>query len=55
MWRGDLYMLKLADYEQYYGQKVTLVGKAMNDATYNDRAQLSFDAHNVMVERQASN
>jgi competence protein ComEC len=49
-WRGEAYMVHLADYEQYYGQKVTLVGRAMNDATYNKFQQLSFDAHNVIVE-----
>jgi competence protein ComEC len=49
-WRGEAYMFHLADYEQYYGQKVTLVGRAMNDATYNKFQQLSFDAHNVIVE-----
>lgn len=49
-WRGELYQMKLAEYEPYYGQKITIIGRAMNDSAYDFKKQQAFDAHNVVVE-----
>lgn len=48
-WRGEAYMAHQAMFSSYYGQKVTLVGRALNDSTYGARQQLTFDAHDVVV------
>ena len=49
MYRGGLYMQKLAVYDQHFYQKVTITGRAATDATYDDRKQLTFDAKNVEI------
>jgi competence protein ComEC len=48
-WRGSIYMLKLAEYHQYYFNKTTLIIQANNDAVYGINSQLSFDAGNVAL------
>jgi competence protein ComEC len=48
-WRGDGYMLKLADFNHYYYRTVTLEGRAMDDSSYGTHQQQAFDAHNVVV------
>jgi len=48
-WRGSLYMTKLADYQQYYGRKVTISVIASQDGAYNKYHQLTFDAKEVTV------
>lgn len=48
-WRGSTYQLKLADYDHYFGHKITILAVASNDATYNSHQQLSFDATDVVV------
>jgi competence protein ComEC len=50
LWRGALFMQKLAAYEPYYDQKVTLTAQAMTDATYGKTGQLSFDANRIYLE-----
>jgi len=45
--RGDLYLQKLAAYEPYYGQTVTITAHATEDAVYGKNSQLSFDADQV--------
>lgn len=47
--RGSAYMIKLADYEPYYNQKIVLVGTAKDDAAYNERKQLEFDLKDARV------
>ena len=49
-WRGSLYMQKLAVNDWLFGQKVTLVGQATEDAVYGKKYQLEFslqDAHTI--------
>lgn len=48
-WRGTVYMQKLAVHESFHYQKVTLVGKAAEDAVYGERYQLEFSMANVQV------
>lgn len=48
-WRGGLYMEKLAQYNDHYYQKVTIVGRAMDDSSYGSHMQQTFDAHNVVI------
>ena len=48
-WRGSQYMLKLADYQKLYGQKVTLIVTAEQDAAYNKYSQLAFTANNIVL------
>lgn len=48
-WRGSVYMQHLASYQQYFGQKITIVATASDDATYDSRHQLSFTAHDPIV------
>lgn len=50
LWRGGLYMQHLGEYDHYFYQKVTIVGRAMDDSAYGTHAQQTFDAHNVVVE-----
>ncbi len=48
-WRGSVYMEHFARYQSYFGQKITIVATASEDAAYNKYKQLTFDAHNVVV------
>ena len=48
-WRGSEYMVKLGQYQAYFGHKITIVATASNDATYDDTKQLAFDASNIKV------
>lgn len=50
-WRGSQYMVKLADFQRYYDQKVTILATATQDAAYNKYHQLTFDAKQVVVMR----
>lgn len=45
--RGGAFMQKIEPYSEYEGQKVSVTIRADNDATYNDRSQLEFDATHV--------
>ena len=49
-WRGSVYMGNLAQFQQYFGHKITIVATASEDATYNRYKQLTFDAHDVTVQ-----
>jgi len=49
-WRGSLYMQHLADYQNYFGHKITIVATAGEDATYDSHKQLTFDTHNVVIQ-----
>lgn len=54
-WRGSSYMQRLATQEALYYQKVTLVGRATDEAVYGKRSQLEFVMSNVrVVEPEAS-
>lgn len=48
--RGAVYMQHLADYQPYFGHKITIIATASNDATYNSHKQLNFDAHDALVQ-----
>ena len=48
-WRGSEYMHKLAIFESFHYQKVTLVGKATDDAVYGERYQLEFAMSDVTL------
>lgn len=50
-WRGSVYMQHLARYDDYFGSKVTIVATAGQDATYDKHKQLTFDAHNVLIQQ----
>jgi competence protein ComEC len=48
-WRGSVYMGKLAAYEPWQYQKITINVRATDDAVYNKNKQLAFDASNVIL------
>lgn len=50
LWRGTLFMQKLADYDQVLDQKVTITVQATEDATYGKTKQLTFAADNIVLE-----
>lgn len=47
--RGNAYVAHAVAYESYFGQKITIVGQASNDAAYDKYKQFSFDAKDVAV------
>ena len=49
IWRGSIYMEKIALYEPLNGQAVTIEGRADTDAIYTDKSQISFDAAKLKV------
>lgn len=49
-WRGSVYVQHLQAYQAHFGQRVTLLATAGEDATYNKYKQLTFDAHDVAIE-----
>jgi competence protein ComEC len=49
MWRGSIYMQKLAAYEPFYYQKITLTVRAGEDAVYGKTKQLMFSANDVVL------
>jgi competence protein ComEC len=48
-WRGSVYIQKLAAYEPWQYQKITVAVRANNDAVYNKNKQLAFDANNIIT------
>lgn len=48
-WRGSVYVERLAVHESFHHQKVTLVGRATEDAVYGQWYQLEFGLSNVEV------
>jgi competence protein ComEC len=42
-WRGSDYMSRLQLYQPYYDQKVTIIGTANADGSYNKKSMLAFD------------
>ncbi len=48
-WRGSVYMQKLATYQSFIHQKVTIRARATEDAVYGRKSQLTFIADNVRV------
>lgn len=52
IWRGTSYLSMLGRYENLYGQKVTLVGRADNDGNYSKGSQLEFDLVGARVANQ---
>lgn len=49
-WRGSLYMQHLSQFDGYFGQKITVIATASEDATYNKYRELTYDVHNAKVE-----
>lgn len=50
VWRGGLFMDKLARYQPFYGQKITLTASATEDAVYGKTSQLTFTANDVRLD-----
>ncbi|HEY5442394.1 MAG TPA: ComEC/Rec2 family competence protein [Candidatus Saccharimonadales bacterium] len=50
VWRGAIFTQKLAVYQPYYYREVTLSVRAMNDAVYGTKSQISFDADDLMLD-----
>jgi competence protein ComEC len=48
--RGTVFMQKLAAYQPYYYQQITISARAMDDAVYATKSQLAFDANDVVVD-----
>lgn len=49
-WRGGTFAQQLTVYQRLYKQHITLTGRAVTDASYNERSQLSFDVDEVTIE-----
>lgn len=49
-WRGIGYIDKIAVYDQLYDQKLSMIGRANEDANYNKYKQISFSAGNLRLE-----
>lgn len=49
-WRGSVYMTKLADYQNLFGQKITFSAIANEDAAYGKHSQLTFIANHITLE-----
>ena len=49
LWRGGLYMDKLAELKSLTGQKVTIEATATSDSIYGRRSQLEFTANHVTL------
>jgi competence protein ComEC len=50
LWRGDIYQHKLARFDHYYDQKVTITAVASQDAAYNKYKSLQFDAKDIVID-----
>lgn len=50
VWRGSLFMHKLAAYAPYYTHKISLTVTANQDAVYGMHSQLTFDGGNVRLD-----
>lgn len=50
LWRGGLFVDKLAQYQPFYGQKITLTAIATEDAVYGKTSQLTFTANDVLLD-----
>jgi competence protein ComEC len=48
-WRGSVYMQRLTAYEPYVDQKITIIGIANADGSYDKKSQLAFDLKNAYV------
>lgn len=51
LWRGNLYMQKLADINGLAQQKVTIEASASSDAVYGTRSQIEFTASQIKLLR----
>jgi len=49
-WHGAVFMQKLAVSQSYYYSEVTISARAMDDAVYGTKSQLSFDANDVVLD-----
>lgn len=50
IWRGGLFMDRLARYQPFYGRKVTLTVRAKEDAVYGKHSQITFDGGDVHLD-----
>lgn len=48
-WRGSLYMNHLAEFQNLFGQTVTVKATVAGDAIYGDKGQLSFDVTKLQL------
>jgi competence protein ComEC len=51
-WRGSVYMQKLAQWQPYYGHKVSITATATDDGVYGKNTQMSVDASSVAINGQ---
>ena len=51
-WRGSIYMQKIGEWQYFYGHKVVITARAMDDGVYGKNTQMSFDANNVVIDGQ---
>lgn len=49
-WRGSVYMQRFAQWQYYFGQKVSITAVATDDGVYNKYSQMSFDAGQVTID-----
>lgn len=47
--QGSVFMQKVARYDTLFNQHVTLEVMALEDSTYNDKSQMEFTAHEIIV------
>lgn len=52
-WRGGLLQTENQNYNQFYGQKVTVFATAQEDGFYSQNSQLEFVANNVSINGQS--
>ncbi len=53
--QGSLFMQKVAVYDSMFGQQVTLEVTALEDSTYNEKSQMEFTAHKIVVISHGKN
>jgi ComEC/Rec2-related protein len=51
-WRGGVWQSGNLQLEQYYDQKVTLVGRATEDSYYGNKSQIQFTVENIAINGQ---
>lgn len=49
-WRGSVYGRELSVYQEFQYKKVTLSARAMEDAVYDDKKQLTFYANDIRLD-----
>ncbi len=50
--RGHVFSSQLTDYQQLFGQKVSVQGRVIDDPRYDDRGQTEFQVSDISIEGQ---